>query len=193
MTFSIIIPAHNSAGFIRKALDSVKCQTYTDYELIVVCDSCVDKTEEIAREYTNNVIITDFHSDGPARNVGLDAASGDWILHMDDDDWWLHEYVLEQLAGRVGKQDEDLLRFSFIWKCKSYTSCGDYFAVWNKCWRREFFKDVRFDYLPKNNDVPYHRKAMALNPKIADWDMPMYYYNYMRTGSLSWKQKNGIL
>ena len=51
MKFSIIIPAYNSAGYIRKALDSVKAQSCKDYELIVVCDSCGDDTEQIAKEY----------------------------------------------------------------------------------------------------------------------------------------------
>ena len=54
MKFSIIIPAHNSAGYIQNALDSVAEQTFTDYELIVVCDSCTDNTEEIAKEYGIN-------------------------------------------------------------------------------------------------------------------------------------------
>ena len=51
MRFSVIIPAHNAAGHIRKALDSVRSQTFRDYELIVVCDSCTDDTQEIAEEY----------------------------------------------------------------------------------------------------------------------------------------------
>ena len=44
--FSIIVPLHNSADFCRKCLDSVKFQTYTDYELIIVCDKCVDNTAD---------------------------------------------------------------------------------------------------------------------------------------------------
>ena len=55
MMFSIIIPAHNAAEYIRKGLDSIKSQSYKDYELIVVCDACTDNTEAIAREYTDKV------------------------------------------------------------------------------------------------------------------------------------------
>lgn len=103
MKFSIIIPAYNSAGYIRKALDSIQIQSFTDYELIVVCDSCTDDTRAIAEEYGAKVEEVDCHCDGGTRNRGLDIAQGEWILFMDDDDWWLHEYVLEQLAVLLDK------------------------------------------------------------------------------------------
>ena len=91
MKFSIIMPAHNAAGFFKKALDSIEMQTYKDYELIVVCDACEDNTEEIARSYNAKVYSVDYKNEGPTRNFGLDKASGEWILWIDDDDWWLHE------------------------------------------------------------------------------------------------------
>ena len=102
MKFSIIIPAYNAEDRIRKVLDSVVQQTYKDYELIVVCDSCKDKTEEIAKEYGAKTFAVNFHNDGSSRNSGLDNAKGDWVLFLDDDDWWLHEFVLQQLAEKVG-------------------------------------------------------------------------------------------
>ena len=89
--FSIIVPAHNSAEFINRCLDSVKMQTFTDYELIVVLDDCRDDTDQIALLYTDKVLITWHGRDGLARNAGIDAAEGEWILFLDDDDWWIHE------------------------------------------------------------------------------------------------------
>ena len=97
MRFSIIIPAHNSENHIRKALESIKSQTFTDYELIVICDSCNDNTQKVAEEYGAITERVGFGRDGLTRNRGLAKAKGDWVLFMDDDDWWLHEYVLEQL------------------------------------------------------------------------------------------------
>ena len=188
MMFSIIIPAHNAADRLDKVLSSVSCQTFTDFELIVVCDACEDNSAEIAAGYGAKVLITDYRSQGGACNTGLEVAHGKWILFLDDDDWWMHEYVLEQLAGKL--QNEDVLRFSFIWKGKGYTECGDWFAVWNKVWKRSFIGDTRFPWdEPIHADVPFHRAMMAKHPRITDWDMPMYYYNYMREGSLSWLEK----
>ena len=118
MRFSIIMPAHNTERYICKALDSIAAQTYKDYELIVICDACEDNTAEIAREYDAKVVEVGFANCGPARSLGLDLAQGEWILFMDSDDWWLHEYVLEMLDGQLG--DEDLLCFGFIWKGRGY-------------------------------------------------------------------------
>ena len=136
MRFSIIIPAHNSEKYISKALDSITHQTFKDYELIVVCDSCVDATSEVARSYGAQVITTDFHCDGPARSAGLDKAQGEYVLFMDDDDWWLHEYVLTQLDDKLKKENEpDILCFSFIFRHWKYAdpkgNGGDY---WRACW-----------------------------------------------------------
>ena len=87
--FSVIVPAHNSVRFIRTGLMSIKNQEFHDYELIVVCDSCTDDTETIVKRYADKTIRSDLHSGGGARNIGLDAARGTWILFMDDDDWFM--------------------------------------------------------------------------------------------------------
>ena len=185
--FSIIMPAHNTAGLIRKALDSVATQVFEDYELIVICDACEDTTAEIAREYTANVVEVNYANCGPTRSTGLELARGEWILFMDSDDWWLHEYVLDQLNEQLG--DEDVLCFGFIWKGRGYTSPnrpGGYYwpAVWNKCWRRSAIGSTRFpEEYP--DDLLFHLAMMEKAPVIRTWEMPLYYYNYWREGSIS--------
>lgn len=196
--FSIIIPAYNAENHIRKALDSIKSQTFKDYELIVVCDSCNDRTEEIAKEYGAITDSVGFHQDGYTRNRGIDMATGEWILFMDDDDWWLHEFVLEQLDGKLKEHsDIDVLCFSFIFKGWKYASPkgnnGDHWiATWNKCWRREFVGDSRFSFKHSISDRDFHKSVMRKHPRIYDWDMPMYYYNYLRPGSISEIDKHTI-
>lgn len=185
MRFSIIIPAYNAEKHITRALKSIESQKFKDYELIVVCDSCKDRTEQIAKDYGAKTIAVDFGLDGLTRNVGIDNATGEWILFMDDDDWWMHDHVLADLDKRLG--DEDVLRFSFIWKGQGYTKCGPWIAVWNKCWRRSFIGDTRFSNVKWWSDVDFNRLMMEKNPKIVDWDEPLYYYNFMREGSISWQ------
>ena len=53
--FSVIVPAHNSQMYISRCLHSVKMQTFKDYELIVVCDECEDKTAQVASEYADRI------------------------------------------------------------------------------------------------------------------------------------------
>lgn len=191
MRFSIIIPAHNAANYIRKCLDSVKQQTFTDYELIIICDSCEDNTAEIAKLYTDKVFNVNFCADGFTRNKGLDEAKGEWVLFLDDDDWWLHEYVLWQIDKKLRELPEiDILCFSFIFKGRMYATPmsngnGDrrFQAVWNKCWRREFIGNTRFPGMPRISDSFFDADMFKKNPRVYDWDMPMYYYNFLRKGS----------
>lgn len=190
MRFSIIIPAYNSEKYIENALRSIAQQTFKDYELIVVCDSCYDRTEEIAKSYGAKTFAVDFHNDGLSRSKGLDEAQGEWVLFMDDDDWWLHEFVLELLDKKVGRNGEDIVAFSFIFKGLKYadprSNCGNYWpAVWNKCWRREFIGDTRFPEIHAASDWYFWVDMAQKAPLIVEWDMPLYYYNYMRKGSIT--------
>lgn len=198
MRFSIIIPAHNAAAYIHKALESVKQQTFTDYELIVVCDNCSDNTAEIAKQYADKIEIVDYGRDGLARNRGIDLAQGEYILFMDDDDWWMHEYVLTMLDEKLKEiLTIDILCFSFIFKHWKYaTPTGNkgqhWIAVWNKCWRRKFIGNTRFPGRYSTSDVDFHNELFSKNPSVYDWDVLMYYYNYLRPGSISEKAKRGV-
>lgn len=193
MRFSIIIPSYNSEAYIENALKSVLKQSYDDYELIVICDSCNDNTEQIVRLYTNRVVSVAYNNDGLARSKGLDIARGDWILFIDDDDWWLHEFVLQQISDEIDKYpDIDILCFGFIWKGVGYANPPHeinelYPAVWNKCWRKSCIGTTRFPKVYEKSDLYFHLEMMRKNPSIHLWDMPIYYYNYLRDGSVSQK------
>lgn len=191
MRFSIILPAYNAADRIEKTLQSIKQQTFTDYELIVICDSCKDDTKKIADSYGAITEAVELQSPGRSRNRGLELAKGDWLLFMDDDDWYLHEYVLEQLDGRLKMYpDIDVLVCSFIIKGLQYATPhddnGNYWpAVWNKAWRRSFVGDTKFSDSRGASDKDFHDLVMAKHPRMMDWDMPIYYYNWMRPGSIT--------
>ena len=186
--FSVIVPAHNSERYLEKCLLSIRQQTFTDYELIVVCDACTDKTARVARDYADRVIETNHGMDGLARNTGIDFSLGGWILFLDDDDWWIHEYVLEEIhkvADRFGDQI-DLILFDFIWKDLGYAEQYPQrmnIAVWSKAFRREFLGDTRFPAVPFTSDQPFMDEICAKKPVAVPTGKLMYYYNYMRKGS----------
>ena len=193
--FSIIIPDHNSEKYILRGLESIKNQSFTNYELIIVCDKCTDNTKEIALKYTDKVYESDFGSAGGARNIGLNNATGTWVLFMDDDDWFLHEYVFEQLHEHL-KDDRinEVCAFSFIFKTYGYAKCNRWDAVWNKAWRLDYLNkhNYRFPSTLLWDDTKFTHDALP-NAKVDFWDMPLYYYNYMREGSVTWQKDQGLI
>ena len=189
----MIVPAHNSAGYIRRCLHSIRMQTYKDYELIVVCDACTDNTWAAARGDADKMLTTDYGMDGLARNAGIDAAEGEWILFLDDDDWWLHEYVLEELhrAAIQAGPFVDVLCFDFIWKDPPegipayYRNEADAvnIAVWSKAFRRDLIGDTRFPPIRMTSDAGFMREICRKQPRCCATHKLMYYYNFMRKGS----------
>ena len=194
--FSVIVPAHNAACRIRRGLSSIMRQTFTDYELIVVCDDCQDDTAAIARAYTRHVYEVDWHSCGKTRNKGLDVATGKWILFMDDDDWWQNENAFQIIADAIRKDENfDVLAFGFTFGMNGYSRQFPghlYIAIWNKAWKRSFISNTRFPDVPHSDDVGF---AEQLHPKarFRYIDDNLYFYNYMRPGSITAKLKSGEL
>ena len=191
--FSVITPQHNSAEFMRKGLNSIRGQGFKDYELIVICDSCTDNTAEIAVGYADMIIMTDYGRAGMARNAGLDHATGEWILFMDDDDWYLPD-AFQIIADELERQkDIDILAYGFEWKgMKTAYQRRDriYPAIWNKAWRREFIGEERFPDWIHTDDLGFARK-MHPRARFGFLNMALYYYNFMRKGSVSDRIREG--
>ena len=101
---SIIIPVHNAQRFIADTLASVRGQSFGDYEVILVNDASEDESLEIIRSYEwDNIRIIDLkkgqgaHGAAAARNAGLDAAEGRYIVFLDADDLWEPDKLEVQL------------------------------------------------------------------------------------------------
>ncbi|SCH85682.1 glycosyltransferase family 2 protein [uncultured Bacteroides sp.] len=108
---SIIVPAYNTGNAIRQCIDSVLKQTYPNWELIIVDDGSKDNTSEIIDEYAkNDNRIKVFHipNEGVsyARNVGLAAAQGEYVMFVDSDDWIELDYL--QQVGNHMDDDADM-------------------------------------------------------------------------------------
>lgn len=112
---SVVIPAYNAAKFINKTLDSVRLQTFNDYEIIVVDDGSHDQTKEVVDNYLKNNGISGFcirqnnRGIAGARNTGIAEARGRYIALLDHDDIWyptklqrtMEEFRLHPQAGLV--------------------------------------------------------------------------------------------
>lgn len=112
---SIIIPAYNSALFIKRALDSVLSQTWADWELLVVDDCSTDGTADIVASYAQKdtrirLLHTEKNSGAPAlpKNIGIENARGEYIAFLDHDDEWLPMKLEKQLQVFENSKDEKL-------------------------------------------------------------------------------------
>jgi len=115
---SIIIPVYNSAKYLPKCLDSVIGQTYRKLEIITINDGSIDNSLDILKEFEkkdNRIIILNKKNAGvsEARNDGIDAAKGEYIMFIDSDDWIEDNYI-ELLYEEMKDNQLDVCRTGFI-------------------------------------------------------------------------------
>jgi glycosyltransferase involved in cell wall biosynthesis len=96
---SCILPVYNCEQFIAAALDSVLAQSWRPIEIIVADDGSTDRTAEIVAGYGNEVQFVTEETAGPAatRNLGLAAATGDFVAFLDGDDLWHEDKLTRQM------------------------------------------------------------------------------------------------
>ena len=96
---SVVIPVYNCEKYIAAAIDSVLCQTYKDYEIIVVNDGSSDGTNDILLRYGSKIRVVSQTNSGPAgaRNTGVFNAKGEFIAFLDQDDTWLPQKLSLQV------------------------------------------------------------------------------------------------
>lgn len=109
---SIILPVYNSEKYIKNTLESIKKQTYTNYELLIINDGSTDKSQEIINQTLENTeinykIYTQKNQGvSAARNKGLENAKGDYIIFVDSDDT-ITENHLQSLKNAQEKENTD--------------------------------------------------------------------------------------
>ncbi len=97
---SVIITTFNRPEYACEAIDSVLSQSFNDFEVIVVDDGSVSKTKEALEKYGSRIhyIFQDHKGRSVARNTGINAAGGEYIAFLDDDDVWLPGKLEKQVA-----------------------------------------------------------------------------------------------
>lgn len=104
---SIIVPVYNTEKYLRRCLDSISAQTFTDWECICVDDGSPDDSGSILDEYAEKdgrfvIIHKENGGVSSARNAGLDIARGEWIAFCDSDDWVEKDWPEEQYTYTTG-------------------------------------------------------------------------------------------
>lgn len=126
MTISVIIPIYNVEEYLRRCIESVIRQTFTDIEIILVNDGSTDNSGQIVEDYkTKDARIKVIHKVNgglsDARNIGMMHAGGKYIFFLDSDDW-IAEDTLQLLLNYMEKYEADIV------------TCGFYYAYDNDLW-----------------------------------------------------------
>lgn len=198
MRFSVIVPSRNGANRIHHALTSIRQQTFSDYELIVVCDSCSDSTADVAKTFGAQILEVDVKSAGLAKNEALKVAQGDYLLFCNDDDSFVHAQAFEIVDVWLEKLECDVLCFGFIMGKLGYrhplSNNGNFFPGETlKAWRRSFVGETKFIADQITHDSHFMSDIFNKKPNIGILDAPIYYHDWMREGSLTWQRAKGLI
>ena len=116
MKFSVIIPVYNAEKTLRRCVDSLLKQNYADAEIILVNDGSKDDSGHICEEYAEHNMNVRYISQqnggvSSARNAGLDAARGEYVLFVDSDDYVTEEFF-SCIEQTVQTECSDYVQFS---------------------------------------------------------------------------------
>lgn len=122
---SVIVPVYNVEKYIRGCITSILSQTYKDLQVILVDDGTPDDSGKICDEFAqkdDRVLVIHKENGGlsSARNAGLDAAKGKYIMFIDSDDY-IVDNAVEILVEECEKYDTDFVQFDTI-----HTTCPEY-------------------------------------------------------------------
>ena len=117
--FSIIIPTYNRADMVGRALESCLRQDFDDFEVVVVDDGSTDGSEAVVRSYAESRLRLVRHAENrgvnPARNTGVRAALGEWVVFLDSDDELLPT-ALRTMEDQREKLEQPVGRMAFRYR-----------------------------------------------------------------------------
>ena len=209
MKLSLIIPVYNTSKYLKRCLDSVLNQTYKNLEIIIINDGSTDNSLDILREYDDKRIkLIDKKNEGVsiARNMGIDASTGDLIGFVDSDDAIVPD-MYEAMIKNMNDYDAD------ISVCDIYRVVNNElvnygindekvfvvedpikdfllgknlkYAIANKIFKKEVIGDIRFNTeLTNSEDRLFIYEIYKNKPKVVKMNKPKYIY-YLNSNSAS--------
>lgn len=224
---SVVIPVYNDEDYLCECIDSIENQTLKDFEIILVNDGSTDRTSEIIQNYAShnsNIKVINQNNLGAAeaRNKGLEAASGKYIIFLDADDFF-EPNMLEQLYENAennksevvifdadkydtinGKFSQmNILQMNLFPKKKVFSSSDipdNIFrcinpAPWTKFYRKSFILDlgIKYQNLPNSNDLFFNVSALLGAERISVVNKVFVHYRTNNVNSIqAMKSKDPI-
>ena len=203
MRISVIVPVYGVEAYIGRCAESLMAQTWPDTEFIFVDDGSPDRSVDVLQavldQYPDrNVHIVRTPNGGlpQARLSGLLVATGDYIVHLDSDDW-LEPDALQSLAQKALESGADLIYYDF-WKEygsrrkldaeRTYTAAtkqvymrrlyrdGAYGYLWNKMARRSLYEGLFFPRYNMHEDIVVATQLLYKAGSVAQLSKPLVHY-----------------
>lgn len=208
---SVIMLTYNRESFVPRTIESILIQTWRDFEFIIVDNGSTDRSGTIADEYAAKdsrirVIHRERGNIGAGRNTGLNAAQGEYIAFVDDDDWaepdfleFLYKLANENHADvsicgaadkvfdekRVMTAEEALIEL--MWR-KKYNM-----AFPTKLFRRELVKRLRFPEDGAYDDIALMYRLLARARRVAYHGLPKYTFYRHEGNNSAWTTNHALL
>ena len=208
MKFSIVVPVYNVEQYLEQCLESLQVQDFDNFEIICVNDGSTDRSREILTEWESKIPqmrVIDRENGGlsAARNTGLKAATGDYVVFVDSDDW-MEPNAFKILDADLRPPTSDLRPLDMIcfacqrtnndthdtlspeqstgWEYYNHHALEPrivpFVCVWQRCYRREFLleNNLRFreGILHEDNEFTPRACLKAKSIKV----IPEVLYNY---------------
>ena len=207
---SVIVPIYNVENYLYRCLKSIAQQSYTNFEVILVDDGSSDKSGKICDDFVERDkrfrVIHQVNRGIPfTRNVGLDNVKGKYVSFIDSDDY-IHPRMFEILHDAICESDyscavckeEYVYDYASPREIDTYTSieytqhdvikmmfqrgikCAKWYYLWNKLFRSDYFKDLRFSNIAYEEDLDLNLRFYMLMNKLIYVDTALYYYMQRR-------------
>lgn len=223
MKISVIVPVYNTSKFLKKCLDSILDQSLKEIEIIIVNDGSTDNSLEIIKTYYEKdkrikVINQKNMGLSGARNSGIKLAKGEYILHIDSDDWIEKDY-LKDMYELAKKEGADIVISDFYMdymerkieyiidqeknsildkeECLNRISyLNSYPAVWNKLFKRELYIKNKIEHplnISLGEDLGTTPKLIYFSNKIVKLNKAYVHYIQNATSITKTKRLESIL
>lgn len=208
---SVLMLTYNREKLVSRAIESILAQTYNDFEFIIVDNGSTDSSGIIADNYALSdnrikVIHRSKGNIGAGRNTALDAAKGEYIAFIDDDDWAEPDF-LEFLVDLIKDNNADLAicgaadkvfdekklmsaeeaLIELMWR-KKYNV-----AFPTKMFRHELIDDLRFPEEGSFDDIALMYKVIAKAHKVAYHGLPKYTFYRHENNNSSWTTNHSLI
>lgn len=205
-TISIIVPVYKVESFLHRCVDSILCQTFDDFELILVDDGSPDRSGEICDDYAlrdQRVRVIHKENGGlsSARNAGISIARGDYLSFVDSDDV-IHPRMQEFLIKSIKNWDADFVSTRYVAfstdvldmekidRVEDFVLLREDFleqlypkyfeqigiSAWGKLYKRKLFEQIRYPEGKIYEDLHIYLKLLQQCQRIVVLDKPLYYY-----------------